>query len=104
MPRESGCPAEPGLQQLQQQGGGNSKPVLNGKPHSFLDCCADQAVLIKRVPSELSCAQRLRELGIIEGAQVTVIRCADPVLLLVKDSRIAIDRQTAALIEVEHEL
>ncbi len=103
MPRNIGRPAGPGSQHGRRHRGGRSKPELNGQPQTFLDCAAHQAVLVKRVPSMLNCAQRLRELGIFEGAHVTVIRCSDPVLLLVKESRIAIDRRTAAHIEVEHD-
>ena len=49
----------------------------------------------------LRCAQRLRELGLTEGKVVVVLRDADPVLLALGDSRIAIERRVGESIEVE---
>ena len=57
-------------------------------------------VAILRIADELRSAPRLRELGLLEGARVVVLRASDPLLLLVQDGRIAVDRQTAAGIEV----
>ncbi len=67
------------------------------------DCAAGALVRIERMPSELDCAQRLRELGIVEGADVLVLRRSDPLLVLAKESRIAIDLSTAGQIEVRCE-
>lgn len=58
-------------------------------------------VRIKRIPPGLSCAQRLRELGLVEGAEVLLLRRSDPVLLALLDSRIAIERSVADALEVE---
>jgi Fe2+ transport system protein FeoA len=57
-------------------------------------------VVVKRIPPELECGPRLRELGILEGASLTLLRRSNPVLVLVKDSRIALDPATACAIEV----
>jgi Fe2+ transport system protein FeoA len=39
-------------------------------------------------------------LGILEGSQVIVLRAGDPLMLLAKDTRIAVDPDTAAGVEV----
>ena len=67
---------------------------------SLLGCAAGALVRIERIPSELACAQRLRELGIVEGAEILVLRRSDPRLVLAKESRIAVDLATARVIEV----
>ena len=80
-----------------------AKPIeqdANPVPHNLLACRSGAAVRIEHIPVELDCAQRLRELGIMEGAEVVMLRRSDPLLVLAKDSRIAIDRATARLIEV----
>ena len=64
------------------------------------DCASGDEVAILRIADELRNAPRLRELGLLEGARVVVLRASDPLLLLVQDGRIAVDRQTAAGIEV----
>jgi Fe2+ transport system protein FeoA len=69
----------------------------------LLACSAGALVQIERLPTELGCAQRLRELGIVEGAEVLLLRRSDPLLLLAKESRIAIDLVTASQIEVRCE-
>jgi Fe2+ transport system protein FeoA len=43
---------------------------------------------------------RLRELGMIEGSQVVVLKRGDPLLLLVEGTRLAVDRSLAGSIEV----
>jgi Fe2+ transport system protein FeoA len=67
---------------------------------SLRDCRAGELVVIECIAPDLSCGPRLRELGIIEGAAVLVLRQSDPLLLLAQDSRIAIDWLTAEGIEV----
>ncbi|MDQ3023997.1 MAG: ferrous iron transport protein A, partial [bacterium] len=67
---------------------------------SLLACDTGALVRIERIPPELSCAQRLRELGIVEGAEILLLRRSDPLLVIAKESRIAIDLATAKLIEV----
>jgi Fe2+ transport system protein FeoA len=69
---------------------------------SMLGCQGGDSVRVHRVDDELSCGQRLAELGIIEGAELTVLKQSDPVLLLSRETRIAIDRHTAARIEVAY--
>jgi Fe2+ transport system protein FeoA len=64
------------------------------------DCRAGELVVIARIAPDLACGPRLRELGIIEGAAVLVLRQSDPLLLLAQDSRIAIDQLTAEGIQV----
>jgi len=70
-----------------------------GRP-CLRDCRAGELVVIERIAPDLSCGPRLRELGIIEGAAVLVLRQSDPLLLLAQDSRIAIDLLTAEGIQV----
>ena len=69
-------------------------------PVSLLDCQAGALLRIERIPGEMDCAQRLRELGIVEGAELLLLRHSDPLLVLAKESRIAIDLVTARQIEV----
>lgn len=52
------------------------------------------------IDPELSCAARLRELCILEGQHIRLIRRHDPLLLDVSGSLVAIDLETAARIEV----
>jgi Fe2+ transport system protein FeoA len=63
-------------------------------------CRAGETVVIEQIEPDVSCAPRLRELGLIEGSVVLVLRCTDPLLLLSQDSRIAIDLATAEQIQV----
>ena len=69
-------------------------------PVSLLDCHAGALLRIERIPAEMECAQRLRELGIVEGAEILLLRHSDPLLVIAKESRIAIDLITAREIEV----
>jgi Fe2+ transport system protein FeoA len=69
-------------------------------PVSLLDCNAGALLRIERMPAEMECAQRLRELGIVEGAEILLLRHSDPLLVIAKESRIAIDLVTAKQIEV----
>jgi Fe2+ transport system protein FeoA len=68
-------------------------------PVSLLSCSAGALLRIERIPP-MECAQRLRELGIVEGAEVLLLRRSDPLLVIAKESRIAIDLATAQQIEV----
>jgi Fe2+ transport system protein FeoA len=72
-------------------------------PLSLLDCNAGALLRIEQIPGEMECAQRLRELGIVEGAEILLLRKSDPLLVIAKESRIAIDLETAARIEVSCE-
>jgi Fe2+ transport system protein FeoA len=69
----------------------------------ILGCRGKEPLRIHRVDDELQCRQRLAELGIVEGEQVMVLKQSDPLLLLARDTRIAIDRATASRIEVAYE-
>jgi len=64
------------------------------------DCLPGATVTICSINPGLGCAQRLRELGLVEGSHVLLMKQEDPVLLMVKDSRIAIDPATARQITV----
>jgi Fe2+ transport system protein FeoA len=70
---------------------------------NLLACPAGATVRVDRLNPDLECAQRLRELGIVEGAEITVLRRSDPLLIVAKESRIAIDLATAERIEVTRE-
>jgi len=62
--------------------------------------CGDHLVVLGFTPG-LRCAQRLRELGLTEGKEVVILRAADPVLVALGDSRIALERRVGESIEVE---
>lgn len=68
----------------------------------ILGCRGKEALRIHKVDDNLQCRQRLAELGLVEGAEVMVLKHSDPLLLLSRDTRIAIDRATAARIEVSY--
>lgn len=70
------------------------------KASSLLDCPARSWAEIGFIAEDCSCAQRLRELGALDGVKVYIIKRSDPMLILVGDTRIAIDRETAARIIV----
>ncbi len=63
-------------------------------------CVSGDCVEVLSIDPKLSCAARLRELCLLEGQKVTVIRRHDPLLLEVRGSMIAIDLDTASRIEV----
>ena len=66
-----------------------------------LDQCSEgMEVLVTEVPQYRCCQQRLRELGIIEGEKVRLLKGRDPMLVLAKDSRIALERSMACQIRV----
>jgi Fe2+ transport system protein FeoA len=68
----------------------------------MLGCQRGDSVRVHSVDAGLTCCQRLAELGIMEGAELTVLKQSEPLLVVTRDSRIAIDRQTAARIEVSY--
>jgi len=70
---------------------------------TLLDCEDGTRLRIQRFACSLGCQQRLRELGLLEGECVTLLRGSDPVLLWAEESRIAIDPKTAGAIEVTYE-
>jgi Fe2+ transport system protein FeoA len=65
------------------------------------DCIEGQSLTVLTIDQDLSCAQRLRELGILEGTHIMLMRRTDPILVLAKDSRIAIDVHAARRVEVQ---
>lgn len=60
-------------------------------------CCAKsgQSARVLRVEGCENQAARLRDLGLIEGATVTVVRDGDPLLVRVCDARVGIGRSAA---------
>lgn len=56
--------------------------------------------MITEIDSQVSGTLRLRELGVIEGVDLKVIKSSNPMLLHVNDSRIALDRELADAINV----
>lgn len=69
---------------------------------SLLNADIGTPVRVLRIHCRHDCGLRLRELGIVEGAVVEVVKRTDPVLLYAKDTRIGLDPRTAAQIEVEY--
>jgi len=74
--------------------------VLSGWNMKLRDCHSGDIVLITEIDSQVSGALRLRELGVLEGVDLLVIKASEPLLLHVNDSRIALDRELAAAITV----
>ncbi len=72
----------------------------NGLAKHLAQCCQGEAVTVISIDPGLAVGQRLRELGLIEGSQVILLRQSDPLLILVKESRIALDPKTAIGITV----
>ena len=72
----------------------------HGGSLSLCECDAGDQVVVDRIAPEVSRATRLRELGIMEGMPLLVLRKSDPLLLLTEESRIAIDLRTAGCIAV----
>jgi Fe2+ transport system protein FeoA len=60
-------------------------------------CCArcGQSVTVSRLVGDAGEAARLRDLGVREGATVTVLRDGDPLLISVDDARFGIGRTAA---------
>jgi len=79
---------------------GRARGVASGGTLHLADCWAGQTLEVLGLAPRLSCAQRLRELGIVEGAQITLLRRSDPIVVLAMDSRIAIDVSAARRIAV----
>jgi Fe2+ transport system protein FeoA len=63
-------------------------------------CRNGEIVLITEIDSQVSGTLRLRELGLLEGVDLKVIKASNPLLLHVNDSRIALDRELADAISV----
>ncbi|MCB1218896.1 ferrous iron transport protein A [bacterium] len=64
------------------------------------ECRSGDIVLITEIDSQVSGTLRLRELGVIEGVDLKVIKSSNPMLLHVNASRIALDRELADAIRV----
>jgi Fe2+ transport system protein FeoA len=79
---------------------GSARDVAGGGALQLADCRAGQTLEVLSLAAKLNCAQRLRELGIVEGAQITLLRRSDPFVVLALDSRIAIDVSAAQCIKV----
>ena len=73
---------------------GDGLTLFSADPH--------KPVRVLRIHCRHDCGARLRELGIVEGAVVELVKRADPVLLYAKDTRIGLDPRTADQIEVEY--
>jgi Fe2+ transport system protein FeoA len=60
-------------------------------------CCArrGQCVTVSRLVGDAHEAARLRDLGVREGAIMTVLRDGDPLLVSVEDARFGIGRAAA---------
>ena len=60
-------------------------------------CCArnGQQARVLRFATECQETARLREMGICEGATVTVVRDGDPLVVRVEEARFGIGRQAA---------
>lgn len=60
-------------------------------------CCAKsgQCAVVAHLVGEENEAERLRDLGVREGAIVTVLRDADPLIIKVDEARIGIGRSAA---------
>ena len=65
--------------------------------HCSALCCArnGQQARVLRFAEESAETARLREMGICEGATVTVVRDGDPLVVRVEEARFGIGRQAA---------
>lgn len=65
--------------------------------HCSALCCAraGQCAVVSHINCEASEAARLRDLGVREGAIVTVVRDGDPLVIGVEDARFGIGRSAA---------
>ena len=65
--------------------------------HCTALCCArsGQSVDVVQLVGDATEAARLRDLGVREGAMVTVLRDGDPLLICVQDARFGIGRAAA---------
>lgn len=78
----------------------DTKTSPPGLSKQLVDCCQGESVTVVSLDPSLSLGQRLRELGLIEGSQLVLLKQSDPLLILVKESRIALDPKTAKGIKV----
>jgi Fe2+ transport system protein FeoA len=79
-----------------------SRDTVHDNAKRLSDIASGKLLTILRLPESDENTYRLRELGVIEGSQVFVLKNGDPLLLLVKGTRLAVDRELAARIEVRH--
>jgi Fe2+ transport system protein FeoA len=65
--------------------------------HCSALCCArsGQCAVVSHINCEANEAARLRDLGVREGAIVTVVRDGDPLVIGVEDARFGIGRSAA---------
>lgn len=82
-----------------RKGRAAQKPVAELR---LCDCASGETLEVLELAPKLGCAQRLRELGIIEGARIVLMRRYDPFVVLAMESRIAIDGAAARRIKVAH--
>ena len=78
---------------------------MKGLPVESLDkISAGQTVLLVAIQSEGRSRLRLAELGLNPEAMITVVKSepGQPVIIRVRDSLLAIDRQTAQHLRVHH--
>ena len=85
----------------------NGRPVSNLKKSAngnssktLIECCPGEDVTVQSIHRDVSCGQRLRELGLVEGTSLQLLKQSDPLLLLAHNSRIAIDPRIARSIKV----
>lgn len=71
-----------------------------GGSSTLRDCPARSWAEIRSINEGSGCTLRLRELGALDGVKVYIIKQSDPMLILVDDTRIAIDCETASCINV----
>lgn len=83
------------------QGAHGGRRWRHGAGLTLTDGQAGERLVVTRFTQGLGCTQRLRELGLMEGKIVVVLRASDPVLLALDDSRLALERTVSDRIEVE---
>jgi Fe2+ transport system protein FeoA len=76
--------------------------TISAQLRSLRDSRAGSELLIVSISHELDCELRLRELGLQDGSAIRVLSCGDPFLILSGDTRLALDRELAACIEVRN--
>jgi Fe2+ transport system protein FeoA len=68
------------------------------------NCSRGDRVLVTAIGGELPLRDRLRQLGVRQGGELTVLETGrqGPLVVSVLDSRIALDRDLADLVRIRH--
>ena len=80
---------------------GRARPEAGGGPLSLATAARRSHVRVVGVRGRPRLIQRLAALGVVPGAQLTVLRSHGPALVAMGDARVAIGKHAAECVEVE---